>query len=128
MGSSLTAGQTVECEAGYMSSKGLIFGSVGALTNSKHPSILAKKLAMKQLEDSKLVPPICLVGNGANDFSLECEDVPTCSNNDLITERSRRVYEKSKAMLDQRGWDTASRNLYSYLIEACFRSGPVQLK
>lgn len=106
----MTGAQTVECEAGYMSSKGLIFGSIGALTNSKHPSILAKKLAMKQLEDSKLVPPNCLVGNGANEFSLECGDVPTCSNDDLITERSKRVYEKSKAILDQRGWDTASKN------------------
>jgi isoaspartyl peptidase/L-asparaginase-like protein (Ntn-hydrolase superfamily) len=105
VGSSLTNAKTVECEAGYMSSDRLIFGSVGALSNCKHPSILAKKLALNQKLASKLIQPTCLVGQGADAFALECEDVPTCSNSELITERSIRFYEKSKT-LAEKNWDT----------------------
>lgn len=90
-----------------MSSDRLVFGSVGALSNCKHPSVLAKKLALNQTLESKLVQPNCLVGQGADAFAFECNDVPTCSNSDLITDRSRRFYEKSKIALEQ-NWDTVT--------------------
>ncbi|KAI6191851.1 Asparaginase [Aphelenchoides bicaudatus] len=129
IGSSLTTNKTVECEAGYMSSNNLIFGSVGSLTNCKHPSILAKKLATAQLSDSRLIPPICLAGQGANDFACECEDVPTCSNSDLITKRSTHHYEKAKGMLDQT-WDTVGACSIgtSGVAAACVSSGGLILK
>lgn len=106
LGSSLTNKKTIECEAGFMSSNKLIFGSVGALTNSKHPSMLAYKLAMAQLNESNLTHPNCLVGNGADAFAIECEDVPTCSNSDLITRKSLKCYEKAMIILSQQRWDT----------------------
>ncbi|KAI6205222.1 Asparaginase [Aphelenchoides besseyi] len=100
VGSSLTVAGTVECEAGFMTSEKLSFGSVGVLSNSPHPSILAKKLAMKQLtSDFQLLPPISVVGNGADLMAQNEEDVPTCSNEELITERAKRLFNKTEDYL-----------------------------
>lgn len=89
-----------------MSSENMVFGAVAGLSNSKHPSLLAKRLALAQLKESTLVPPNCLVGEGANSFAMECDDVPTCSNSDLITKKSLKHYEKAKSIVDGQRWDT----------------------
>jgi hypothetical protein len=67
VGSSLNESGNVECEASYMSSDQLIFGSIGALSNCAHPSLLAKQLAQQQLHnDYRLIPPLCVAGQVCN--------------------------------------------------------------
>ncbi|KAI6232240.1 Asparaginase [Aphelenchoides besseyi] len=127
VGSSLTVAGTVECEAGFMTSEKLSFGSVGVLSNSPHPSILAKKLAMKQLtSDFQLLPPISVVGNGADLMAQNEEDVPTCSNEELITERAKRLFNKTEDYLhDTVGAISISK---SGKVESCISSGGIQHK
>ncbi|KAI6221407.1 Asparaginase [Aphelenchoides fujianensis] len=108
LGSSLTADGTVECEAGWMTSKCTTFGAVAALTNTRHPSLLAKKVADRQLHSNfALIPAMLVVGEGANRMAEEAADVPTCSNEQLVTTRSKEELQRTQTLLQADGtWDT----------------------
>lgn len=99
-GSALTEVGTVECEAAFMSSEGMAFGAVGAVTNCMHPSLLAQRLALSQrhVPDGP-IPPSLVVGSGAEQLALDF-GVPVCSNAALISPSARDTHKRARLAFD----------------------------
>ncbi|MEW6510368.1 MAG: isoaspartyl peptidase/L-asparaginase [Bacteroidota bacterium] len=86
-GSALNEAGEVELDAGIMSGKLHRAGSVAGVQNVLHPISLARAI----MEDGECV---MLVGRGASRFARE-HRVPTCSQDDLITERQIELWREA---------------------------------
>lgn len=98
-GSNLNMQGYVECDAGVMDGRDLLFGSVGALQSIKNPIVVAKLLIDRQREPTPLglVPPSFLVAEGAKNFAVS----KGCDMSQLESNRSQETYNKNKQRLDQ---------------------------
>ncbi|CAD5228923.1 unnamed protein product [Bursaphelenchus okinawaensis] len=126
IGSSLTEDGQVECEGAYMQSENMLFGAVGALSNSKHPSLLSKKL-VESTNNDNLIWPMVLVGKGAGEFAVKM-DVPTCSQSELISDSGEVARKKAKLQLEQFDTVGALRISETGECEASISSGGILLK
>lgn len=101
-GSSLTCSGRVECEAAYMCSEKLAFGGVGAVSNTRHPILAAKYLAVKFISESAfvLIPPQVIVGTGADLLATEL-NLPLVENSELKAPLAIRGFEAAQKALEE---------------------------
>lgn len=89
----------VECDAGVMDGRNMLFGSVGALQSVKNPIVVAKLLIDRQKEPTPLglVPPSFLVAEGAKNFAIS----KGCKLSILESNQSQETYNKNKRRLNE---------------------------
>ena len=103
IGSNLTLDGSVECDAGVMDGKSLVFGAVGSIPGVKNPVEVAHKLVLTQLEGALTlgrIPPSVMVGAGARCWASH-HGIECVSRHALITDASRKTYNKYKRKLDR---------------------------
>lgn len=83
-GACLTMNGTIELDAGIMDGSTLNAGAVAVVERIKNPISLARKV----LESEHVL----LSGRGAERFAAE-HDIPSCTNDDLLTERQRQLWK-----------------------------------
>uniref|UniRef100_A0A7E4V1H2 Asparaginase n=1 Tax=Panagrellus redivivus TaxID=6233 RepID=A0A7E4V1H2_PANRE len=83
-----------------MSSNKMAFGAAGAVSNTKHPVLIAKHLATRfQNEDNfHLVPPQVIVGSGADALAIEL-GIPIVANDELKSPQAVQMYEIARSRL-----------------------------
>ncbi|KAL7276186.1 hypothetical protein RUND412_000837 [Rhizina undulata] len=99
-GSNLSLDGTVECDASIMEESGRS-GAVGAADRFKNPSALARLILenARQPMSLKRVPPVFLVGPGANSYALE-HSFPLVNNQLLVSNSAHARWVKWKRELD----------------------------
>lgn len=102
VGSNLTLEGRVECDASLMCGETGAFGAVGALRGVPRPSEAARAVLKHSQEGDTLgrVPPILLVGQGAQEFALE-HGVNGCQEGEMIAEGSKKDWEHWKGRWEE---------------------------
>jgi len=99
-GSNLTQSENVECDASLMDSDSK-FAAVGCIENIKNPVKVAYDLLKCQNENNcNLVPPILLVGQGAQKWAID-RGFSTIASKDMISESALRTYHESRKKVDE---------------------------
>ncbi|GAV76470.1 Asparaginase_2 domain-containing protein [Cephalotus follicularis] len=105
-GSNLTEDGHVECDACLMDGDSETFGAVGAVRGVRNAIHIAAVLVKEQMMGSSLfgrIPPMFLVGEGAylwaKSKGITLPETITEADQWLVTERSRALWKKYKAML-----------------------------
>lgn len=102
VGSNLTASGRVECEAAYMTSENLAFGAVAGVSNCKNPLFAANSLVIpykKIIDETDLIPPMVLVGRGAEEYCRGIGADMVTDNDELCTQKSRILHRKIQKIM-----------------------------
>ena len=85
-----------------MSSEKMAFGAVGAVSNTRHPILAAKYLAVKFLSESTftLIPPQGVVGSGADLLVAEL-NLPLVENDELKAPAAIHTFEAAKRAINE---------------------------
>ncbi|VDM70570.1 unnamed protein product, partial [Strongylus vulgaris] len=124
---------TIECEAGFMSSDGFLFGAIGAVSHLKNPCKVAKALALNGGYEG-LIAPMVLVGSGAEQYA-ERQGFPLCEPSSLLAENTMKKWEKARISLEKSKDIQSTRmdtvgavSITDDVVEACTSSGGIMLK
>ncbi|EPX72998.1 L-asparaginase [Schizosaccharomyces octosporus yFS286] len=103
-GSNLTVNGEVECEAGLMESQTGMTASIGACRDYKYPSEICLRILNKRKlpRSHGRIPPAMIVSHGVAEFLKE-EGISKNPNEELITDGSRKQYEKWKQLIEEDG-------------------------
>lgn len=96
IGSNLTLSKQVECDAGLMDGKDLLFAGVGAVPLVKNPILLPYEMIKQRSSgklSSKLIPPLTICGQGAFEFA-KTSHITTVTNEDLLTAKTVKEYKR----------------------------------
>ncbi|VDD81095.1 unnamed protein product [Mesocestoides corti] len=104
-GSCLNFDGYVECDAGLMCGKSLVFTSVGSVSNVKNPIEIPRHLILRHLTEPASVigrvKPLSLCGDGARRYASEVAGLPLTPDNRLISKSARSSWRKYRALVDE---------------------------
>lgn len=104
-GSCLNFDGHVECDAGLMCGKSLLFTSVGGVSCIKNPIRIPKHLILQHLTEPASpigrVKPLSLCGDGARRWASEVAGIPILPDHCLISHAAKSRWQKYRGLVDE---------------------------
>ncbi|KAL5112565.1 Protein polybromo-1 [Taenia crassiceps] len=111
-GSCLNFDGHVECDAGLMCGKSLLFTSVGSVSCIKNPIQIPKHLILQHLTEPASpigrVKPLSLCGDGARRWASEAAGIPILPDHCLISHVAKRRWQKYRGLVDEHSCSVSS--------------------